>query len=215
MRELTTNEKQIIRTLLCYKESGKIEELQVMRLLRRNLNCMAIGWELNPKPVVSIYYKDGYDKTNLDRDYFELCDFLYFIDELVENKYVAIQYSSSINENEVRLLYNKDLYMYSKELGTFCYKNECGKNVFVASPKVITNNYLNFAQKLEKYANAIIYPLPLLKDFHDNKFLSVEQRRYEKQYRQTWWAVVIAALSPLLGALLKKIILHIQQTLQL
>ena len=86
MRELTTNEKQIIHTLLYYKESGKIEELQVMRLLRRNLNCMAIGWELNPKPVVSIYYKDGYDKTNLDRDYFELCDFLYFIDELVENK---------------------------------------------------------------------------------------------------------------------------------
>ena len=206
MRELTTNEKLIIRTLLCYKESGTIEELQVMRLLRRNLNCMAIGWELNPKPVVSIYYKDGYDKTNLDRDYFELCDFLYFIDELVENKYVAIQYSSSINENEVRLLYNKDLYMYSKELGTFCYKNEYGKKVFVARPKVITNNYLNFAQKLEMYANVIIYPLPLLKDFHDNKFLSVEQRRYEKQYRQTWLAIVIAALSSLLGALLEKII---------
>lgn len=208
MRELTTNEKLIIRTLLCYKESGTIEELQVMRLLRRNLNCMAIGWELNPKPVVSIYYKDGYDKTNLNRDYFELCDFLYFIDELVENKYVAIQYSSSINENEVRLLYNKDLYMYSKELGTFCYKNECGKTVFEASPKVITNNYLNFAQKLEMYANAIIYPLPLLKDFHDNIFLSVEQRRYEKQYRQTWWSVVIAAffslLGTLLGALLEK-----------
>ena len=202
MRELTTNEKQIIRTLLCYKESGKIEELQVMRLLRRNLNCMAIGWELNPKPVVSIYYKDGYDKTKLDRDYFELCDFLYFIDELVENKYVAIQYSSSINENEVRLLYNKDLYIYSKELGTFCYKNECGKNVFVASPKVITNNYLNFAQKLEMYANAIIYPLPLLKDFQDNKYLSVEQRRYKKQFCQTWWSVVIAAICTLLGALL-------------
>ena len=206
MRELTTNEKLIIRTLLCYKESGKIEELQVMRLLRRNLNCMAIGWELNPKPVVSIYYKDGYDKTNLDRDYFELCDFLYFIDELVENKYVAIQYSSSINENEVRLLYNKDLYKYSNELGTFCYKNEYGKKVFVARPKVITNNYLNFAQKLEMYANAIIYPLPLLKDFHDNIFLSVEQRRYEKQYRQTWWSVVIAAFFSLLGALLEKII---------
>ena len=175
-----------------------------MRLLRRNLNCMAIGWELNPKPVVSIYYKDGYDKTKLDRDYFELCDFLYFIDELVDNKYVAIQYSSSINENEVRLLYNKDLYIYSKELGTFCYKNECGKNVFVASPKVITNNYLNFAQKLEMYANAIIYPLPLLKDFQDNKYLSVEQRRYEKQYRQTWVAVGIAAFFSLLGALLEK-----------
>ena len=202
MRELTTNEKLIIRTLLCYKESGTIEELQVMRLLRRNLNCMAIGWELNPKPVISIYYKDGYDKTNLDRDYFELCDFLYFIDELVENKYVAIQYSSSINENEVRLLYNKDLYMYSKDLGTFCYKNEYGKKVFVARPKVITNNYLNFAQKLEMYANAIIYPLPLLKDFHDNIFLSVEQRRYEKQYRQTWGSVVIAAFVSLLGALL-------------
>ena len=163
---------------------------------------MAIGWELKPKPVVSIYYKDGYDKTKLDRDYFELCDFLYFIDELVENKYVAIQYSSSLNKNEVRLLYNKDLYIYSNELGTFCYKNECEKKVFVASPKVITNNYLNFAQKLEKYANAIIYPLPLLKDFHDNIFLSVEQRRYEKQYRQTWWSVVIAAFFSLLGALL-------------
>ena len=89
-------------------------------------------------------------------------------------------------------------------MGTFCYKNECGKNVFVASPKVITNNYLNFAQKLEMYANAIIYPLPLLKDFQDNKYLSVEQRRYEKQYRQTWVAVGIAAFFSLLGALLEK-----------
>ena len=96
--------------------------------------------------------------------------------------------------------------MYSNELGTFCYKKEYGKKVFEASPKVITNNYLNFAQKLEMYANVIIYPLPLLKDFHDNKFLSVEQRRYEKQYRQTWLAIVIAALSSLLGALLEKII---------
>ena len=94
--------------------------------------------------------------------------------------------------------------MYSKDLGTFCYKNEYGKKVFVASPKVITNNYLNFAHKLELYANAIIYHLPLLKDFQDNKYLSVEQRRYEKQYRQTWWSVVIAAFFSLLGALLEK-----------
>lgn len=202
MRELTTNEKQIISTLLCNKESGKIEELQVMRLLRENLKSMAIGWELNPKPVVSIYYNDDSDKSKIDRDYFELCDFIYFIDELVENKYVAIQHSSTLNDNEKRLLYNKDLYKYSKELNTFCYRNDESQKVFVASPKLITNKYLDFAQKLELYANGIVYPLPLLKDFYDNEFLSVEQRRYKKQFRQTRRSVVIAALSTLSGALL-------------
>lgn len=202
MRELTTNEKQIISTLLCNKESGKIEELQVMRLLRENLKSMAIGWELNPKPVVSIYYNDDSDKSKIDRDYFELCDFIYFIDELVENKYVAIQHSSTLNDNEKRLLYNKELYNYSKELNTFCYRNDESQKVFVASPKLITNKYLDFAQKLELYANGIVYPLPLLKDFYDNEFLSVEQRRYKKQFRQTRRSVVIAALSTLSGALL-------------
>lgn len=206
MRELTTNEKQIISTILCYKESGKIEELQVMRLLRKNLNRMAIGWELNPNPVVRIYYNEDSDKTKIERDYVELCDFLYFIDELVENKYVAIQHFSTLNENEMRLLYDKELYKYSKKLNAFYYRNEDRKKVFVVSTEVISNHYIDFAQKLELYANAIIYPLPLLRDFQDNKFLSVEHRRYKTQFRQTWWSIVIAALCTLLGAILGKYI---------
>ena len=112
-----------------------------------------------------------------------------------------------MNEDYEKILDGLKAHSHFRNLKNFDDKDE--KFIYYKGKKLLnlsSNNYLNFAQKLEMYANVIIYPLPLLKDFHDNKFLSVEQRRYEKQYRQTWLAIVIAALSSLLGALLEKII---------
>lgn len=44
--------------------------------------------------------------------------------------------------------------------------------------------YIDFVDYLEKYADKIIYPLPLLEDFVANNYKSIEQRYFEKQLEE-------------------------------
>ena len=46
------------------------------------------------------------------------------------------------------------------------------------------NVYVDFVNYLEKYANKVIYPLPLLEDLAENEFKSIEQRNFEKQLKK-------------------------------
>lgn len=43
---------------------------------------------------------------------------------------------------------------------------------------------MDFVNYLEKYANKVIYPLPLLEDLAENEFKSIEQRNFEKQLKK-------------------------------
>ena len=53
---------------------------------------------------------------------------------------------------------------------------------------------------LEKYANKIVYPLPVLKDLYDNKYKSLEQRNFDKQMNKTNLSLGIAFSSVLVSA---------------
>lgn len=197
MREITAKEQSFINTLFTYKETGRIEGLQVMRLLKVQLDCMFIRWEINPKHFISIAHTEELSKEEIEKKYFELCDIIYFIDELVENKFLTIQYTAPLSENNNRLLYDKDKYTYAENSKMFFYRNKDNneKRIFLATPEQISYYNIDFANKLEKYANCIVYPLPLLKDFKDNNYQSLEQRRYQKQFRQTRCAIIISCIS--------------------
>ena len=195
MHDLITKEKQIIDKLLLYKENGKIEELQVMRLLRKHLNRLAIIWSVNPKPVLSIYYKEDMSPNEIEKDYFELCDFLYFIDSLVKGGYVAVQHTISPQVTNQRLLYDRDLYDYLKEYNMFFYKQNHQKQAFAVKQKYICNHHLDIVEKIEQYANCLVYPLPSLKEFKKNDYMPTEQYRYQKQLCRTNVSLIIAGLA--------------------
>lgn len=198
MRELTINEKKIINTLLEHKEKGNVVELQVMRLLRKYLDSFAIAWELHPRPVVTFYNSENKNEEELCKNYYGLCDFIYFIDELVESKYLAIQNSPTTQHKRSRLLYDKDLYTYDEKNKIFWYNdNYEDKRYALKIHKTIDFN-IDIANRLEVYADSIIYPLPLLKDLHDHKYMSVEKQRYKKQFCQTRWAIIITAICTIL-----------------
>lgn len=195
MHDLITKEKQIIDKLLLYKENGKIEELQVMRLLRKHLNRLAIIWSVNPKPVLSIYYKEDMSPNEIEKDYFELCDFFYFIDSLVQEGYVAVQHTISRQETDLRLLYDRELYDYSKDKNIFFNKQDHNQRPFIIAPTQISNHYLDFVEKIEQYANCFVYPLPSLKEFKNNDYMSTNQYRYQKQLCRTNVSLIIAGLA--------------------
>lgn len=89
MRELTDKEKYIVKGLFDRKNNFKLEELRTTKLLRDNLDCFALRWELAKRKRIKIYMKkeDAEDITELNKQYFKICDFLYFMNELEVNHY--------------------------------------------------------------------------------------------------------------------------------
>ncbi len=56
MRELTKSEKELLKTILDFKEKGLIKELQSARLLRKQLSCTILKWTQTPQRCITIYY---------------------------------------------------------------------------------------------------------------------------------------------------------------
>lgn len=58
MRQITENEKQLLEKLVQLKQSARLEELQVATLLRKELNCFALRWNIEPnKTLVFILHE--------------------------------------------------------------------------------------------------------------------------------------------------------------
>ncbi|WP_347022481.1 hypothetical protein [Bacteroides ovatus] len=211
MRNLTSNEKDIVKLLVNLKQKGDLVELQTARILRKRLaGFLAIAWTSKPKDCLTVYYEandadaqiNEVKADNALKKYFEICDYLYFLQELEENKMVAIQTISSEKPNEdIRTLYDKELYEYNKDSGNFCLKGTPKelKKIDIWSHQ---NTYTNVVSLLNDYLyGKIIYPLPLLEDFVKNNYESIENRQFNEQMCWTRLSVFIASIAVVLTAL--------------
>lgn len=59
MRQLTSSEQQLVEKLVRLKQSARLEELQVARLLRKELECFALRWTLEPQKKNIMYLDSG------------------------------------------------------------------------------------------------------------------------------------------------------------
>ena len=59
MRQLTCNEQQLVKKLIQLKQNARLEELQVARLLRKELECFALRWTLEPQKAILFYSLQG------------------------------------------------------------------------------------------------------------------------------------------------------------
>lgn len=212
MRELTIEERNIVNKLVYWKKEFKLEELRTMNLLRQNLDCFAIRWDKNPKKTVKIYVKEK-DVGNtplLNKQYFKICDFLYFMDELEENHYIKLQ-TISFSDEKTSLhnaLYDTSKYQYglpeginvSNSLDCFFETANKGKCLY-AIEQLKQEAYTDCVDLLDKYYNKIIYPLPLLEDLVKHKYTSIEKRQFNEQMCWTRLSVFIASIAVLLTAL--------------
>lgn len=215
MRELTSEEKSIVKRLVDWKKASKLEKLCTTSLLQDNLDCFAIRWKLEPKKTVSIYAKET-DKENTDplnKQYFKICDFLYFMDELYENHYIVLQTISLSEDKEKPLqqaLYDRTKYQYGVSDGInikgepdwFFEKSDNEKRLYVIK-HIKENTYTDCVDLLEKYYDKIIYPLPLLEDLVEHEYTSIEKRKFNEQMCWTRLSVFIASIAVISNALLE------------
>ncbi len=198
MREnYTDREKQLMKSFVELKNNNDFAKLQVAYWIKDYLDCFALSWEIQPQCKLTFYRESQVANTKLsfDKNYQKLVDFIYFIQELKTNGFIKYQYSTaSQKENTIRQLYDTRKYTYSDKLNIFFQKSEDNSNlvtVKLASKSVV---HLDFAKDLEECYNAIIYPLPVLKNFVNNNFVIEEKKRFNKSLRATYIATGVALL---------------------
>lgn len=185
MRQLAETERLLVEKIVQLKQAARLEELQVARLLRKELECFALRWVLEPKKTLLFYsIQNKTDWNVLRKNYFQVADFLYLIEELEKDRFVKIQtLSFEVETDEERGLYDRGKYRYNSSNDTFWgIKGDVQYLVPINAEHKV---YIDFVSYLERYANKVIYPLPLLEDFVANNYKSIEQRNFEKQIEES------------------------------
>lgn len=139
MRDLTDNEKNIVENLLRLKRNHDLAGLQTAKILeQKSSNFLTIKWVSKDKHSLSIYYNanDANDEVNKQNRqkaferYFEICDYLYFVRELVENKMVAIQTVFSKDpDKDIKILCNKKYITYKEKEDKFYLNSQLNSNI--------------------------------------------------------------------------------------
>ena len=188
MRQITENEKQLLEKLVQLKQSARLEELQVATLLRKELNCFALRWNIEPNKTLVFYSTRNNGSKEIDWDalrksYFQVADFLYFVEELEKENFIKIQtLSFELKNDNERMLYDRGKYKYDDKNDRFWFEND--DIIALCSVNAQRKVFIDFVEYLERYANKVVYPLPLLEDFVKNKYKTIEQRNFEKQLEE-------------------------------
>lgn len=214
MREFTDKEKKLLEQFVKLKKEKKLSELQAAKFLKKELSCFAIKVQTKPITQLVIYVKHGskFNQGEIPPEYFEIADFIYFIKELHQYKFIEIQLPVSKNKDsqesdDIEILYDKEKYTYDKVNDTFHYKNDNENensilkalNIPNTEIECISKVYLDIVYDITKYGYSVIYPLPRLLDYVEYKFKTLEQRNFEEQLkeakRSTCWSRVAAIVA--------------------
>ena len=93
MRELSKLDRKIIDRIIDAYNKRDLQELQVARLLREELEVFALEWDYLPYNI-SIYAPRSNGKPDFARintNFFDICNFLYLIEELHKEGYIKLQ----------------------------------------------------------------------------------------------------------------------------
>ena len=105
------------------------------------------------------------------------------------------------------MLYDRSKYLEAEELlkdfpgikisGTGPILFEKGDNniQFLTLTENPIEVHLDFIDDLNKYGNGIIYPLPLAEDYVNNGYMTLEDKRYNKQIYISWWSFFVALIA--------------------
>ncbi|MDD4847641.1 MAG: hypothetical protein PHR53_02610 [Bacteroidales bacterium] len=190
MRKLLKSEKEFINKILELKAKAKLKELQSARLLEVQLDSFGLEWTLSPKKTLNLYHPKDKDAST----FYDMVDYLYFVKELEENKFIALlPYNFELKQNEKRSI-GMEKFIYCDKLD----KDNLGANTSIQKEEF----YIDIVDMLEKYAKAVIYPLPLLQEFKNNEYKSLEEKYAEKQLNRVKVANAIAIIAVLITIIL-------------
>lgn len=192
MRLFTPDENRIIEKIVeIFDEAnpGSLAKLEVARLLRQELNFFALKWSVNPKNEVTIFIpkNNSNDVKTYNKQYFDVANYIYFIEELESIGFIKLQNLPSSNDNNSTILYDKELYTYDEEENTFWVDVSVKNGNKTIQGKAVVplegwkTIHTSFAKDLQRCAPSIVYPLPLAIDYVNNNCETLEQRQFKAE----------------------------------
>ncbi len=210
MRELSKLDRKIIDRIIDAYNKRDLQELQVARLLREELEVFALEWDYLPYNI-SIYAPRSNGKPDFARiktNFFDICNFLYLIEELHKEGYIKLQTIWSDKKHD----YPKQLFDRKKyEKKGQDYVEFTGNGILYFIPSDYSKYNLDIVDYLEKYAFKIVFPLHSLIEFKERGYITEEQnyKREEIQLsrksvdsaKNATWAAALGTLFTALGTL--------------
>lgn len=199
LRLFSDKENALLKELVEYKLTGDMRNLQVALLLRTKLSFFALKWDIEPTPNISIYSIDNDNRDEALQKYFEIADFIYFIQELVHIGFIKLLTIPSKNEIKQRMLFDRERYEFNadknqfigigldRENGILSILRDFDLQVFEkkedyegADPLTLQTVPNSLAYDLDEIVYKIIYPMPVLEEYVSNGFRTLEDKRYEE-----------------------------------
>lgn len=217
MSDFTKEERVIIDKLLEYKQDNKVQELECFKLLRKSLKTEWITWEIEERKSIQIAVLSSIDDAK--SKYFEMIDFLYFIERLIREKYiVCLPISiSETGKNEVEgtkmrnAIYDEEKYDkddLQNKVTRRWLEDDNGSSYRVAIYPIIL--YVDVIDLIEKFEKTIIYPLPSLSELREREFLSADEfrlkdsnKKHNDQMKHAWCAIIVSAIGVIFSVLVQ------------
>lgn len=206
MRKFTDKERDILLSINNHKKENNFKKLWFFRLLAEIIPGYYITWDSPTKKYleeVTLFLKERNIEI-VKSQYKKFVDFVLLLEELEQYNLISIRHGGE--EASVK---NTIFDYNSFELKTI---NEEKKIIDIISQKEVTNNdnFLSHSERLDivdlikKYHSSTIYPLPLLNDFIENDFRSIEERRYDEQLCRTNLSIIVAAMAIIIPLVYEK-----------
>ena len=190
LRTLLPKEKEIVKRLVELRKNSSnrhLSDFHSAKMLEQiiDLNFVALVWDREEKETVRVYYvPDNNKEEEAQAAFFNMCDYLFLLEELDSAGYITIQNAKSKNvEHGKRYVYNRTKYeQVWNDSETFFRKLDDDSGVLYMEKMNYCTFNVGIVDYLERYIyDKIIYPRASLEDYVSNKCKTIESRRDSKQ----------------------------------
>lgn len=206
MRKFTKTEKELLKLFVKEQCENKIQNLQVAKILRETIPFFAISWETEPKGKLTIHVKKTDKPTDWDsvqNTFMSITDFMYFLKELEGYQFIKFVTMSNLdNDNNDRKIFNRKELAYNEEFQSFVMPIEVKVKDYSGFGIIESNRsdyFLDVANELDALSNKIIYPLPALREYVRNRFMTQEDIYQRRAMHISIAAFLVAMISTVIS----------------
>ncbi len=227
IRKFTPEEEDFAKELISCRDNDDKDGLQAIRLIRNRLGVLAIRYRKNlitlyapAQTFTTIDIGEGIEflgkkytgcigatKNKVDKTWmYKLADILSTLQELEENRYIAVSrfenpdrslHKEFFNRNEYEKLIDEGVVDGKRKLPKLKLK---GKDEYI---KLLSQEFNgDIAELFNRYGTGMIFPLESLRELIKNDFRTIEQRNFDDQMCWTRLSVFIAAAAAAIAAIM-------------
>ncbi len=191
MRALDNKEKQIIDFLLEARNQNDYSKLQFAYVLRQFVDYDFVEWNISEKQEYFEVFKKGCSEKQLSKLFFQIVDFLSFIQELERKGYLFTTQLKHQHNEYPRSHFDRNK-IEKLAIGYFVKSQGC--SYILKEEDISYRVYGEITSQLEKYLDCVIIPVKPLIDFAENSYRSLEARRTNKALLAAYISTLVALL---------------------